>query len=713
MDFICLTPSSTGAILCMFYILCGLSLSAFSSLSPACEENSRNKTTLEVLEGNDVNITFTLPKQLESGENFFWMKENVELGWCLANGDCHSYDGDHDEFKANGTTFSIFINMLEGNDTGDYTYKIIMIDDKREENVIKNCNRVVSLVVHKIYPTCRSVYLKRSHKLQFSCDVTHDALDWEARLLYGDEYTSKISARNKSQITMTFHELLSGVKAPDMCSVSKYNLEKQCNFSVFLDPKEDRLVLNKDTEALTFKCCTNEEHAPDAYIMENQSILNKLELISGDNHFDINSTCYEHDFRELEFVIVCGRGESSKIVTNGIAKLSFKTPASSDFSISANVTKADSDIVAEALQSSCKRKYNITITVQLINGNKPIYEIDLNTTDMITTRKTIRMTDEQQKQLPESTSTRPPTTSQLINVTDELASQAEHQFAECGHCDCKIDPMLTAICVLSSIAFLASIRTCFIKLYHWQLNSNFHQKSRQHHSKKYQDKIGQCNINREEKVEEEPSEGVTKDDETRTGKATDQDEAVGASNAEGDTALSSADQSRRRLPLLPSRRILQAMPGFSSRKLLQQNSSHQNITMMETFPRQNNSQRVVEEEEEAQLDGNVATGAADVMYCSVYDVLNNCCHNTEVNSSNISIISVNLSSNSLHDPIAYQLGEHSLREKSGGEDNDGDIYARPPLRSLESHSCSVPFFDIGTGNMNSPVDPDRTRLDTV
>ena len=338
-------------------------------------------------------------------------------------------------------------------------------------------------------------------------------------------------------------------------------------------------------------------------------------------------------------------------------------------------------------------------------------------------------------------------TSQDINATLQLWSQgetqttaSENQLAECGHChcDCKMYPMLSAICVLSSLAFLASIRSCFTNLYYRLLNCNFHSISQQQCSEMFQRYC--LGGNSDENVQE----GLTRhslqeNDGIRTVQITDdQDEATGGRICgDVEVARSPADHQRRRSPLLPPRNILQAMPGFLSRKLLQQSAEHSEIVMvmMETYPGHIDSQRA-ELEEERRFDGNVSTGTADNIYCSVDDVLDDQDNDRDKNTSqNLPISSVasvqlfpsshSLSYDSLHESMTCldHLRDHSLDEKSDGI-HDHDIYARPakikrwtaPNRNRESRSCSVLVFDSGTESKCStifPADAERKRLGTV
>ena len=71
------------------------------SIEPsACKDNSNENGTIDVIRGNDVKITFTMPKRLESRQILFFTKErNVKLGMCLQNRKCYHLDGDYERNK--------------------------------------------------------------------------------------------------------------------------------------------------------------------------------------------------------------------------------------------------------------------------------------------------------------------------------------------------------------------------------------------------------------------------------------------------------------------------------------------------------------------------------------------------------------------------------------------------------------------------------------
>ena len=157
--------------------------------------------------------------------------------------------------------------------------------------------------------------------------------------------------------------------------------------------------------------------------------------------------------------------------------------------------------------------------------------------------------------------------------------------------------------------------------------------------------------------------------------------------------------------------------------------------MMEPYPGHIDSQRA-ELEEERRFDGNVSTGTADNIYCSVDDVLDDRDNEDDKDTfQNLPISSVasvqlfssshSLSYDSLHESMTCldHLRDHSLDEKSDGN-HDHDIYARPakikrwtaPNRNREYRSCSVLVFNDGAGSKCStifPADAERKRLGTV
>ena len=156
------------------------------------------------------------------------------------------------------------------------------------------------------------------------------------------------------------------------------------------------------------------------------------------------------------------------------------------------------------------------------------------------------------------------------NTLETAPDNTDKSLKECGHCDCKMYPMLTAICVLSSLAFLASIRSCFTKFYYWLLNCNVHSISQQQCSEMFQPYC--LGGNSDENIQEGPpglsGHSSQENDGMRTVQMTNQDETAGGiSFADVDgVGRSPADHQRHRSPLLPPRKILQAMPGFLSRK---------------------------------------------------------------------------------------------------------------------------------------------------
>ena len=633
MDLICLLTSIfKGEILFVYYLMTTMSL--FSMSSP-CDvvENSNKIETIEVIRGNDVNITFTMPKRPESTQIFIFTKETKEkLGMCLKNGKCYHLDGDYErnEFKVDGNSFLMLISDSGYSDAGNYTYEIYAKTDNRVQTFTENCSSVVqvSLVVHDNYsPTCNSFYLHRRNKVRFSCDWTWHTSDISARFLYGngDGCISEVDTSDNSQNTnmiitvpITFDDVFTQCKAPEKCLVSrKDGTESHCNFTVFLDPKEERIEVN-GTKVLLFKCCAKEDKVPDVYIVEYQTIINNM--ISGVAQFDY-STDYEQDFRDLKFVILCGIEDMSKIVTYGIANLSLHIPLRLKFSISANITGGDLDSHVESFQLSCKRPYDITIVVQPTDRREPNKQNPFDTTDIAKTGKA------------ESTSAN-------LSKAESHTTANGKQSAGCGHCDCKKYPILTAVCVLSSLAFIAGTWRIFLSLYRKSLQNN-------------------CIAgNGGENVEDESPGRTSQNDDNgiRIGQMTDQGEVAGASSFENEVERSPSDHQRPGLPLLPPRKILQGMPEFLSRKPLQQNRSQQEMGMVETGAEHDDFGRV---EEESQVDGNVSTGTADNIYYLVDDVLGS--HDDEDNNANSQHTST----------VDVPLDELCVASSSA------DVYARP------------------------------------